>query len=791
MEKIALLEDLLRFPGYGTNMVFDASVLSCGCLTSEYIFNHQNLSKVCPNCHSTNVALLSPVKPLRELHKVIQNMQLQQYQPQLERRRRSSSKKSIKTALDDGIPFVNPAGESTDLISLFYKIAKEEQLEYKDTKVTPSQPQPQSQSQPQPQPIEQQLSQPRQQQQQQQQQLQLPPVSQSSQLLGKSKEPVISDYANVQPIEISKKLSNIELNRSYPSSVLMNSASISPQNHKFLADSTLSVIQRSTTELDAATINNKPSSFASNLLESVSEQKEFNFTKCFPFHRKLTTFPTQQLKLNLSSMVPFKLPGSSYIKRAISTSIYTYLDFGMGTEVTQFAIINEKRWELYEYIVPMGDTDISQIKPQLICCGKLTGEYGENSNNFKTSGESSIKEIFIRNDFGTKENINTASESDTKKVLNLWDQMYCKLTKNYLVISGTKGVMRVFSVNKSSPYEFGQPIYTYITNFPIRCIAVSPNSSLIACGITAKERISGKEQPFIILHRFIILEDLYLDSVDPITITIPSRDPIKIINFNASSTHLVIAPSWESRYLIIKLTDPYQSDNYRKPRLIWSDVVYKSSRRTTDNTNQSNASYNERVEAENDLMFSKEGITDMRFGIMNSNMVIATSCALNNRPPVLIRLEGCQIDSPVNRSGNEIRSVNSVDDEPEYSRITSAETFMKITEIGSLIHQVAISPRGDGIVFLDKDGKLYLVSLPNFYPGRRISKTDSKNKRIVVLLGEVANAERFSEAATVVFSSDGGKVFALDRKGVFSVFDFTKGIPGKDPDVIKCKIISL
>lgn len=84
-----------------------------------------------------------------------------------------------------------------------------------------------------------------------------------------------------------------------------------------------------------------------------------------------------------------------------------------------------------------------------------------------------------------------------------------------------------------------------------------------------------------------------------------------------------------------------------------------------------------------------------------------------------------------------------------------------------------------------------MVSLPNFYPGRRISATDSKNKKIVVLLGEVANAERFSEAASVVFSSDGGKVFALDRRGVFSVFDFTKGIPGKDPDVIKCKIISL
>lgn len=203
----------------------------------------------------------------------------------------------------------------------------------------------------------------------------------------------------------------------------------------------------------------------------------------------------------------------------------------------------------------------------------------------------------------------------------------------------------------------------------------------------------------MILHRLITLEDLYLDSVDPITITIPTRDPIKIINFNASSTHLVIATSWEYRYLIIKLTDSYQSDNYRKPRLIWSDLMYKTSRRNMDNTNQSSSSYDERAEAENDLMLSKEGVTDVKFGIMNSNMVISTSCALNNRPPILIRLEGCQIDSPVNMSGNEIKSVNSVDDDVENSRIVSAETVMKITEIGSLIYQVAISPRGDGIVF--------------------------------------------------------------------------------------------
>ena len=258
---------------------------------------------------------------------------------------------------------------------------------------------------------------------------------------------------------------------------------------------------------------------------------------------------------------------------------------------------------------------------------------------------------------------------------------------------------------------------------------------------------------------------------------------------------MIIATSWETRYLIIRLTNNRQNDNYRKPRLVWSEIVYKSNRRFKsdfDDENLAGAIYEERAEAENDLMLSKEGITDVKFGTMNSNLIIVTSCSLRSRPPLVIKLEGSQIDSTKNVvNNNDMKSLNSADESEKYSSVESAETFMRINEIGSLIHRIAVSPRGDGIVFLDKDGKLFLVASANFYPGRRISSTDSKNKKIVVQLGDVANAERFSESASVVFSADGAKVFALDRKGVFSVFDFTKGIPGEDPDVIKCKIISL
>ncbi|KAL6453700.1 PTR3 SPS-sensor component PTR3 [Candida maltosa Xu316] len=738
MDKLSSLENLLRFPGYTNGLVFDASVLSCGCLTSEYIFKEQNTTQACPNCHAENVTILSPIKPLRELYSIIQSMYTHQ-----ERRRRSSSRKSIgeSQAIQQQTGGQSNT-ESTDLISLFYKFAKEEQFE-RDNEINI------------PQPTQVQLE---------------------------------TNHTKVEPIEISRKSTQNEIPLSYPSSMSLNSMSISPQNHRYLLEKSITGQQDSEF---AGTNNELPENFDHNLLQSVSEQKEYNFTK------KLSTFPTQQLKLNFSSIVPFKSTGGN-IKKATSTSIHSYHDFKLGVEITRFVLMNEKKWELYEYVVPMGDVDNNSIKPQLLCCGRSTGEYGDNLNNLSFP-ESNIKEIVIKNEFGVKDNNNpntntnnSNNDSDIRRRLSSWDQMYCRLTKNYLIISGTKGIMRVFNVNKLSPYDFGQPIYTYITNYPIRCIAISPNDSLIACGITAKERISGKEQPFIILHRLVVSEDFYLDSVDPITITIPYRDPIKLINFNATSTHLIIATSWESRYLIIKLTNSYKSDNYRKPRLIWSDVAYRPNRRI-DESSSTSAIYDEKADAEHELMMSKEGITDLEFGMINSNVVIVTSCSFRNRPPMLVRLYGAHIDSvPKNPSNShEIRSSNSLEEDEEFSSISSAEVFMKITEIGSMIHKVAISPRGDGIVFLDKDGRLFLVSAPTFHAGGSINASDTKNKKRVVQLGEVANAERFSESASVVFSADGGKVFTLDRKGVFSVFDFTKGIPGDDPEVVKCKIISL
>ncbi|KAI5960318.1 PTR3 [Candida pseudojiufengensis] len=679
------LENLLRFPGYN-KIINDASVLSCGCLTSESIFLNENLVK-CPNCQQTNVSIISNIKPLRELYHILND-----------KRRRSSSRKSFK-GIEESSSHYN-INESMDLLTLFHKFAKEEQIEQSKSNVQPIN--------------------------------------------------IIDQKNQNQNQTQNQNQRETSITSSFPSSPSTNSASVSPQNYRNYATESLK--------------HNSNVRFET-LLENVSERKEYNFSKCFPFHRKLVTFQTQQMKLNLG---PLKL-GSSGIKKAISLSIHTYIDFQKGLEITRFVLVSEKRWELYEYVLPLKDTDISQIKPKLICSGKSSGEYGESSTNMNQLKIPGDNEILKRNDFGNKsEDKNSITE--LKKRLSTWDQMYSQLTKNFLVISGTKGVMRVFNIDNNSKYQMGEPLYTYLTDFPIRCLAISPNEKLIACAITAREKISDKEQPFIALHKIEIFEDFSIKSIEPIMITIPYRDPIKILNFNATSNHLICGTVWESRYVIIKL------QNLEKPKLVYTDVPYKKDETVSDRR------------ADDELMMTNEGITDLQFGNINTNTILVTSCYVYNRPALLFRLDGTQIDST--RSGiddysNKSFTSNDKDDE-NYSRIKTVELIMKIPEIGSSLHRAAISPRGDGIVYLDKDGRLFLVSATNFN-----SRSNSSNKKTIVQLGDVSNSERFTESAAVKFSADGSKIFTVDRKGVFQIFDFTKGIPGEDLDVVKCKIISL
>lgn len=694
------LESLLKFPGTPAQVVVsDASVLSCGCLVSESLFL-SSCSTQCPNCNSNEVHLLAEVKPLRELYVIVQLMLNNFSRP-----RRLSSKKSIRGG-ESGSFNDEASKESQDLISLFYKYAKE--VDLVETKL--------------------------------------------------SNEGTVTG-----PIDISNAVTSQRTNL--------------PSNSPPCASSILSQ-----SPFNSLPPKDNKANFEKNLIQSLSEEKEYNFSKCFPLYRHLSSFSTQQNKFNLNSFANLSFKLNSMIKKTIrfmGSSIYSYFDFDLNVEITNFVLITNKRWELYEFI-PTGRNDVVFNKPRLICCGKLTGEYGPSYNSMTSNKRDDIVLMydFSNGSSGRQE----SNEEIVNKRLNQWEFLHCSLGHKYLVISGTKGIMRVFNTNKNSTYDLGQPIYTYLINFPIRCMSISRNESLIACGITAKERISGKEQPFIILNNLILSSSGKLESVDPITITIPYRDPIKLLNFNSSATHLICFTAWESRYLIIKLRGN-NTDNYRKPRLIWSDTLHSKTQRRYDNDES------ESVNTDDDFMMTDEGVTDIQFGSLNSNALIFSYCTLHNKLPFILRLHGATIDTKKKPTENDgyslISGLNSIEEE-KFNNITSSEVIMRIPEVGSSIHRFALSPRGDGIVFLTKEGSLYLLSTSDWQ-----AYSAMPSKKLLVHLGEVSATERSSESASVMFSSDGGQIFTVDRKGIFNVFDFTKGVPGADLDVVKCKIINL
>ncbi|QWU89925.1 hypothetical protein CA3LBN_004283 [Candidozyma haemuli] len=499
----------------------------------------------------------------------------------------------------------------------------------------------------------------------------------------------------------------------------------------------------------------QPEDDLDNMLSGLNEQEEYNFSRCFPFHRKLTTFQTANNKLK-------KLSLRSSAARYNGCSLCTRYDKAVGEEITTFVLITDKRWELYTYRPSSG-------KPSLLACGKSTGEFSYGSSEYKPSSKPGL---IVKNEFGGK---STSSDSESVgSKLKSWVHLSCCLSRRFLVLAGTRGVVRV--LNADPEYgDVGAPVYTYLTNFPIRCISIAPKENLIACGITARERMSGKQQPFVILHQ-LDMDQQNVKSVHPITITIPYRDPLKVISFNAASTHIICSTVYEMRYFIIRLRSTPTSV-CKKPMLIWSDMRVASRQKLEEMTGD--RSYDTNVD---DQVMDSEGITDIKFGLPGTNTIAITTASWNNRPSLLVKLEGPSIDAFGGMSNV------SLEDDVEDDRnlqITDYDVTLKVPEIGSSIYRVEFSPRGDSILFLDKSGRIFLVSTPN------ARTTMSQTKKIIVLLGEAANAVRPNEAASVSYSSDGGKIFVVDRRGLFQVFDFTKGIPGEDPEVIKCKIVSV
>ncbi|AQZ18400.1 PTR3 (YFR029W) [Zygosaccharomyces parabailii] len=422
-----------------------------------------------------------------------------------------------------------------------------------------------------------------------------------------------------------------------------------------------------------------------NLTVSVSsnEEKEYYFAKCFPIYRRRTQFNTHQKFLRTKSKL--------------------FINMAISPDCTKFALVTEHRWEVYN--IP---NDVSKQNPSLMFCGKSTGEYGPNFENLKFPKDKHVL------------------SSKNEQVQNdSWEHYCCKLSNDFLVIAGAKRKLRIFNLNQG-----GQPICTHLSNFPIRCIDIDPNSNLIACGITGKDRHTGSEQALIVFHKISrnkVTSEPEFPS--PFTITLPYRDPINTIQFSNDGSYLSCSTALESRFLVISLR------KINEPRLVMKSL------RSIDTSMES------------------EGITDTKLFPGNPNLMCVTSMAFNS-PPIVINTK--------------IQNMEGL------QTVAQPTMLMRLDELGWKIHKCEVSPRNDSIAFLERNGSVYIVSAPTMM---------DNEKRRIVLVEMVANAYRAKESAALRFSSDGHKLFILDRKGILYVEDFSYG-PPQGHEVTKCKQIN-
>ncbi|EJS43886.1 ptr3p [Saccharomyces arboricola H-6] len=422
--------------------------------------------------------------------------------------------------------------------------------------------------------------------------------------------------------------------------------------------------------------------YQANSTHDLDEEKEYFFANCFPMYRKKFQFNTHPKFLGTKSKL--------FINQSISP------------DCTKFALITEHKWEVYS----INSKDNS---PRLVSCGKSSGEYGTDFNQLTDPSPTLTT---------------TISQASKKKKKN-WNQRFCKLSNDFLIISGSQSIFNVHDMNQN-----GKPIFTYVSTFPIRCIDIDPRSQIIAYGITGKDRHTGAEQALVVIQQ--ITRNKVTSEPEfppPITITLPYRDPINTIQLSQDAKYLTCSTALESRFLIISL------QKINEPRLIMKSV------RSIDTSLES------------------EGITDTKLFPGNPNLMCVTSTAFNSSPLVI---------------NTKITQINGV------RTVAQPSMLIRVDEIGCKIHKCEISPRNDAIAFLDRNGSVYIMCAPTMM--------DNNEKRRTILVETVANAYRAYESATLRFNPEGNKLYILDRKGTFFVEDFAYGLP-QSREITKCKQI--
>lgn len=348
--------------------------------------------------------------------------------------------------------------------------------------------------------------------------------------------------------------------------------------------------------------------------------------------------------------------------------------------------------------------------------------------------------------------IDPSLESPPKEGHN-WDNPMVAMTNSLMCVASASGLLRVYEI---TPTGFHMT-HDQQSDFGIHCMALSPHGTMIAYAIIGRDKSHNDIQPMIVLRTLGVGADTSsptrtramsfnsMSSVSSlpstasrfetgksITVTSPYRDPISTLSFSQDECYLTCSTYSESRFLVISVINPLE------PRM-----VLKSSRRVDPDEHY-------------------EGITSVRLFPDSSRYMVVTSSAVA-APPIVL-------DTKIAHSSSALS---------DHSTLVRPSLLMRVDKVGTQIHSCEISPRGDAVAFLDKNGLIYIMHSPGM----------TIDTRRITIVTEVNGSSSYKQAATMRFSPSGHVLFAVDKRGNLHIEDFAAGLP-HHAGLGKCRILA-
>lgn len=402
--------------------------------------------------------------------------------------------------------------------------------------------------------------------------------------------------------------------------------------------------------------------------------------------------------------------------------------------------------------------------PTLLCCGKLNGDFGNNFDSLEREPQIS------------------------KKINNLQYQS-CALSDRLVVLTCSNGSLRVHDV-----MENGKLFYQYEAGLPIESVDISPNNSLIVCGLQGRNRHTRGSIMLLITFEFKLprmgcgltpemMENLaklqqqqlatHERKKGQLTLTPPQKFLKKVgskpslgnlrkINEKQLQTLLrdkpntvVSAPVPELTLVSADtklITLPYKGivDNVKfnenGSKLILSTFKNESKFMVFDTKTPLDIKPIMKSARSPDIAATSEGITDFQLFGSNDELMVISSNSPNSPPMILnTRLES-------------IHPGNS----DEAHKPVQPKRLIKLDAIGTNIHKCCANANSNLLSFLSSTGKIWLA---------QVSQENLVSK--IEVIDQVSSSSCYKQSASIKFSKDGTKMYIVDLQGVLFVQDFS------------------